>query len=227
MDIKQVMAQRKSIRAYKSDPVPKAVLNEIMEQARRAPSWANIQPWEFAIATGAKLEKIRKRFIERKGENITPDFHHIFEYPEPYGTRMGAAVGKSHAGAGIERENREQRWWWETRQLSGFGAPCEIYLYIDRCLARQKGEINIWPVYDCGAIGVSIMLLATDYGLGTIVQARATIYPDIIREVLGIPDSKLMLTGVGIGYPDGDNPVNQYSLEREPVDKLVSWYGFD
>ena len=194
MDIRQVMAQRKSIRAYKPDPVPKAVLNEIMEQARRAPSWANIQPWEFAIATGVKLEEIRKRFIEKKGENITPDSQHIFEYPEPYGTRMRAAVGKSHASVNIERENKDQRWWWETRQLSGFGAPCEIYIYIDRILAWQNGEANIWPVYDCGAIGVSIMLLATEYQLGTIVQARATIYPDIIREVLGTSSSKDVVT---------------------------------
>jgi nitroreductase len=227
MDIKQVMAQRRSVRAYKPDPVPKAILNEIMEQARWAPSWANIQPWEFAIATGAKLEEIRKRFIEKKGENITPDFHHFFDYPEPYGSRVRVTVAKSHESVGIERQNREQRMWWETRQLSNFGAPCEIYIYVDRSLCRQNGELNVWPAYDCGAIAVSIMLLATDHQLGTIIQARATVYPDIIREVLGIPDSKLMLTGIGIGYPDWDNPVNQYTTEREPVDKLVRWYGFE
>ena len=226
MDIKQVIAQRRSVRSYKPDPVPKAILNEIMEQAQRTPSWANCQPWEFAIATGAKLEEIRKRFIEKEGNNITPDFQHIFEFPEPYGSRVHATIAKSHASVGIDRDNREQRKWWELQQLQNFGAPCEIYICIDRSLYLPNGKINVWPVFDCGAIVGSIGLLAANCHLGTIIQARAAVYPGIIREVLGIPDSKLILIGIAIGYPDEDNPVNQYITDREPLEKLVRWYGF-
>ena len=72
-------------------------------------------------------------------------------------------------------------------------------------------------------LAVKFMLtLAASYGLGTVTQARAVVYPDIIREVLGIPDTKLMLVGIAIGYPDLTNPVNQYTTNREPIDKLVS-----
>jgi hypothetical protein len=70
------------------------------------------------------------------------------------------------------------------------------------------------------------VLLAANYELGTIVQARAVVYPGIIREVLKIPDTKIMLVGVAIGYPDLKNPVNQYITDREPMDKLVSWHDF-
>jgi nitroreductase len=227
MDIVEAFTVRRSIRAYKPDPVSKSVLSEIMEQALRSPSWANTQPWEFAIATGTKLEEIRKRFAEKEGTEITPDFRQAFDFPEPYDSRCRTAVEKSHAVAGIKRENKQQRKEWEILQLTNFGAPCEIYIYIDKGLCFQKGEVNVWPVYDCGAIGNSIMLLAPNYKLGTIAQARATVYPDIIREVLGIPDSKLMLLGIAIGYPDWDHPLNQYPVDREPLDKLVSWYGFE
>ena len=226
MDITQVVAQRRSIRAFKPDPVPKAILCEIVEQALRAPSWANTQPWEFAIASGAKLAEIRKRFVDKGGADINPDFPHVFDFPEPYDSRCRAAVARSHASLGIDRENEEQRKWWEIRQLSNFGAPCEIYIYIDRSLCLQNGKLNIWPVFDCGMIAGSIMLLAASYRLGTIAQARAVAYPGIIREVLEIPDTKLMLMGIAIGYPDWDNPVNQFSTEREPLDKMVSWHGF-
>jgi nitroreductase len=227
MDISKAIAARRSIRAFKPEPVPKAVLREIMEKALRAPSWANIQPWEMAIASGPKLDEIRKRFIERAGVDINPDFPQFFGFPEPYGSRSSAAVAKSHESVGIKREDKEQRKRWELQQLINFGAPCEIYIYIDRSLFLQDGNVNIWPVFDCGIITGTIALLAASHDLGTIIQARAVIYPDIIREVLGIPDTKLMLVGMGIGYPDLKNPVNQYTTDREPVEKLVSWHGLE
>lgn len=70
------------------------------------------------------------------------------------------------------------------------------------------------------------MLLATEHGLGTIAQAQAVVYPDIIREKLPIPDDKLIALGVAIGYPDWDDPENEFQTEREPVDSIISWHGF-
>jgi nitroreductase len=226
MDISEVVSLRRSIRAFKPDPVPKAILSEIMEKALRAPSWANTQPWEFAIASGPKLAEIRRRFMEKKGVDINPDLPQFFKFPEPYDSRSRAAVAKSHESVGIRREDKKKREWWELQQLNNFGAPCEIYVYIDRSLYLQNGKVNIWPVFDCGAITAIITLLAANYELGTIVQARAVVYPGIIREVLKILDTKIMVVGVAIGYPDLKNPVNQYTTDREPMDKLVSWYDF-
>jgi nitroreductase len=226
MDVSEAVAARRSIRAFKPDPVPKIILREIVEKALRAPSWANIQPWELAIACGPKLDEIRRRFAERKGIDINPDFPQFLSFPEPYDSRSQATVAKSHESVGIKREDKEKRAWWELQQLNSFGAPCEIYIYIERSLYLQNGSVNVWPVFDCGTITVIIALLAASCDLGTIIQARAVIYPDIIREVLGIPDTKLMLIGMGIGYPDLKNPVNKYSTDREPMEKLVGWYGF-
>ena len=225
MDISKAVLARRSIRAFKPEPVPKTILREIVEIALRAPSWANIQPWELVIACGPKLAEIRRRFTERKGVDISPDFPHFFQFPEPYDSRSRATVAKSHESVGIKREDKEKREWWEVQQLNNFGAPCEIYICIDRSLYLQNGKVNVWPVFDCGTLAGTIALLAASYDLGTIVQARAVIYPDIIREVLEIPDTKLILIGMGIGYPDLRNPVNQYTTDREPAEKLVGWYG--
>jgi len=227
MDISKVIISRKSIRSFKHDPVPKDVLYEIMEEALRSPSWANIQPWEFAIAGGSKLTEIRRRFIEMKGTDVNPDIPQFFNLPEPYNSRSRATIAKSHESVGIKRGDKEKRDWWELQQLTNFGAPSEIYVYIDRALYQQKGNVNIWPIFDCGVIAGTITLLATNHHLGTIIQARAVVYPDIIREVLRISNTKLMLIGIGIGYPDFENPVNQYTTEREPIDNLVSWHDFE
>jgi nitroreductase len=76
-------------------------------------------------------------------------------------------------------------------------------------------------------VAENIMLLATKYGLGTIAQIQAVGHPNVLRKVLGIPDSKLIVLGIAIGYPDWDDPINQLRSEREPLDNVSTWYGFD
>jgi nitroreductase len=226
MDIIQTMTKRRSVRAFKPDPIPRSVLNELMTLALRAPSWCNSQPWEFAIATGKPLAEIRKRYLEKKGEPIVPDLQPTSFFPEVYDIRAKIAVARSQESKGIQRENKEQRSQWEIQQLSNFGSPCEIYVCLDRSFRHQNGDVNVWPIFDCGSVTGFITLLATNYQLGTVIQARAAVYPNIIRNVLGIPDSKLILVGIAIGYPDWADPVNQFVNEREPLDKLAGWYGF-
>jgi len=167
MDIVEAIQQRKSIRAFKPDPVPKEILKEILDLALRAPSWANTQP------------------------------------------------------------DKEKRRWWLLQGLKLFGAPCVIYIVIDCSFHIQGNGLNIWPIFDCGLVAENIMLLATKYGLGTIAQIQAVVYPDVLRKVLEIPDSKLIVLGIAVGYPDRDDPVNQLRSEREPLDNVSTWHGFD
>jgi nitroreductase len=41
--------------------------------------------------------------------------------------------------------------------------------------------------------------------------------------VLGIPEDKLVLLALPIGYPDLNAPVNKFEREREPVENFVQW----
>jgi len=45
----EVVRRRRSIRRYKTTPIPEEVLNEILEAARLAPSAGNRQPWHFLV----------------------------------------------------------------------------------------------------------------------------------------------------------------------------------
>lgn len=229
MDIDEAIRQRKSIRAFKPDPVPQDILKEIMELSLRAPSWANTQPWEFAIVRGDKLENIKQAFIEKAkaGEPMSPDLAAPSEFPEPYDTRRRVVGRKLFEIMEISREDREKRSWWQLQGLRLFEAPVAIYIYTDRSFYFQGDSLNVWPVWDCGSVAENIMLLAPKYGLGTIPQIAAVMYPDVLRKVLEIPDSKLIVLGIAIGYPDRDDPVNQFYSERDPLDKVTKWYGFD
>ncbi len=60
MDLYQVIKTRRSIRTYKTDPVPDDILIRILEAGRLAPSAKNIQPWKFIVI---KDEKIRQELV--------------------------------------------------------------------------------------------------------------------------------------------------------------------
>jgi nitroreductase len=49
VDLYDVVSRRLSVRSYKPDPVPKEVLNRILEAGRLAPSAKNLQPWKFIV----------------------------------------------------------------------------------------------------------------------------------------------------------------------------------
>lgn len=226
MDIVEAIHQRKSIRAFKPDPVPKSILREIMETALRAPSWANTQPWEFAIVAGNKLEEIRQAFLEKAGGESNSDLPGPRGFPEPYGSRVRSlGITMADAMATRRRDSEKKQWW--LQGLGLYGAPAAIYVYTERSFCFQPDSLNVWPIFDCGLVSQNIMLLATKYGLGTVPQAQAVHHPDVLRKALGIPSSKLIILGIAIGYPDWDNTINQFISGREALDNVAQWHGFD
>lgn len=226
MELKEAINLRRSVRAFKPDPVPRKMIEEIMELALRAPSWGNSQPWQFAIVTGAKLDEIRQGFRARGSAEPTMDLIRPQSFPEPNDKWRSAQAARTLDTLGIKREDTAKREWWRQQGFAHFGAPCVIYIYIDRAFYYQQNGINSWPVFDCGAITLNIMLLALDRGLGAIPQAQAVFYPDIVKAVLGIPDSKLMVVGIAIGYPDKQAAINKVRSDRAPLSQVARWYGW-
>ena len=150
----------------------------------------------------------------------------IDEFPEPYDGRRRAIGIKMFEIRGIKREDKDKRRWWQEQGLRLFGAPCAIYIYTDRSFYAPPQGVNVWPVFDCGLVAGNIMLLATRCGLGTICQIQAVHFPEVLRSVLGLPDSALIIMGIAVGYPDWDAPINQLQAGREPVDRITRWCGF-
>lgn len=228
MKLDEAIRGRKSVRAFKSDPVPKDVLSEILAAAQRAPSWANTQPWEFAVATGDKLAEINRAYTEKDGANepAHPELAAPPGYPEPYDSRRRTVGRALFSVLGIEREDKERRAWWGRQGLTLFGAPAAIYILTGRNFCHQDGGENVWPVFDCGIVTQNIMLLAHDRGLGTIAAIQGVAYPEILRKTLSIADSSLIVLGIGIGYEDESSPLSQFRSDRDPLDSIISWHGF-
>jgi len=59
-DFYQLIESRKSIRKYKSDPIPEDVLKRILQAGLHAPSGKNRQNWKFFVVQGAKRDEYLK-----------------------------------------------------------------------------------------------------------------------------------------------------------------------
>ena len=224
MNVMEAISKRRSIRAFKSEPVAEDILKKIVDCALRAPSASNSQPWEFAVVSGAKLEEIKQAFVANADKPVALDMPSVVQYPEPWASRRSAVMAGALEKLGIAREDKAMRMQWTLQGYGLWGAPSVIYLMIERSFFYLGNDINIWPVFDCGSITQTILLLATEYGLGSIPAIQPVLYPDILRKMLGLPESKLIVLGIPIGYPDGNAPINQLRTTREPIDKVAKFY---
>lgn len=219
MDLEKAILDRRSIRVFKPDPVPAGVLREIVDLARWTPSFANTQPWEFSIAAGQPLEELRRKLRETAAAD--PEGKPDIPWPEvgePFRSRRRELGFTLYDSQGIPREDRAKRDEYRLFGIGFFDAPNVIVLSLDR-------SFTAWGVYDLGAVAFALMLLAHTRGLGTCPQAAPTRYPWLFRQVLGIPESKLVVLALPIGYPDPQAPVNRFPRPRAPLEELLVWKG--
>ena len=219
MDVIEAIKTRKSIRGYKPDPVPKEVLKEILEVASQAPSSMNTQPWEFTVVAGEVLDQIKQANIEKltSGEK-QPSEIKWEEYTGVYRERQVALAIQLFQSMNITREDKQGRTEWMKRGFRFFDAPAAIIISFD----RSVGDMGL---FDVGSVSQTIALTALNYGLGTCIQSQGTTFPDVIRKHTGIPESKLIVICLSIGYPDDDFPANKVQSERESLEKNTTWYG--
>jgi len=221
MDVIEDIQSRKSVRAFKTDPVPREVLQAIMEAALRAPSWANTQPWEFAIVGGEVMKKLSAALVDKASSGAMPNP----DIPMPsfegaYRERMQSTGMRLFQEVGIVRDDSEARLNWMLSMTRFFDAPNAVIVYMEASL----GE---WSLIDIGLTLENLMLAAWHYGVGTCPEAAAVLYPEVLRSLLEIPESKRIILGLAVGYPDFSSPVMKFRTERESMEALVVWHGLD
>ena len=221
MDVIEAIKSRKSIRGYKPDPVSKEVIKEILDVATRAPSTQNIQPWEFTVIAGEIMGEIKQANEEKFSSGEAPH-RDIGRAMAPYAgefreRQVGIAVQLFQL-MNIGKEDKEKRTEWMKRGFRFFDAPAAIVISIDESMSEAQ-QINI------GSVAQTITLAALNYGLGTCIHDQGAMYPEVIRQFTGIPESKRISICVSIGYPDWDFPANNVQSEREPIENITTWCG--
>ncbi len=108
MEFDDVILGRRSIRGYKPDPVPRALIEEIIGLAMRAPSSMNTQPWNFYVVTGEPLARIRKGNTERMAAGVpqSREFRTGQPFASQHRERQIGVAKQLFAAMGIARDDQ-------------------------------------------------------------------------------------------------------------------------
>lgn len=218
METIECIKTRMSIRGFKAEPVPKEVLLEVINIAKCSPSYKNSQPWESVILSGAKKEALTKTLIEllEKDTEPCPDLPEPTSWPAAEAERIDQFLRKRAEASGTNLNDPEALKKARKANFSFYGAPHAIYLF-------QEASLSPWSLFDLGLFAQTLMLAANAHGLGTVPQAFATDYAKYIKEFLSIPETKRLVIGISIGYPDMESPRNALRSDRAATDEFVKW----
>jgi len=208
------IARWASIRRYEPRPIPNDVLKRILDAARRAPSWANVQPWHFiAVKDKAMKSKLRQlavgqRFIESADAVIVCCGDRSAWSKEQRIRQMKAlseALGQSFDEDRIKRSLDDPAY---------------------NPLLRGE-DVLVARLYEQLSLAIAFMILQAKHeGVGScIIGAFANEVTAINRELytevcssLGIPKDAMILTLVTLGYPAEDPKPRP----RKAFDEVVS-----
>ena len=136
MKLEKAMLERRSIRGFKDEPVSKALLEDVIALANRAPSSMNTQPWHLHVLTGKPLEVVRQGNTDRMLAGVTPvrEIEDYAEYEGEHRKRQIEIAVQLFEAMGIERKDAERRQDWVMRGFRQFDAPVSVVVCFDRSL---------------------------------------------------------------------------------------------
>lgn len=224
MELEQAMLERRSIRGFTKDPVPRALLEEIITLANRAPSSMNTQPWHFHVLTGEPLEKVREGNSTRMLNGVPPVREIVDHgaYEGVHRDRQVEIAKQLFAAMGIEREDKERRQDWVMRGFRQFDAPVSVVVCFDKTL--EGGTI---AHFDLGAVTYGLVLAAWSKGLGAVINGQGIMQSPVVREHAQIPDDQVIMTCVALGWPETSFSANDVKSLRRPVDSVARFVGFE
>lgn len=206
IDVSEALRRRRSVRAFRPDPVPAALVRSLLEQAARAASGGNLQPWRVVALTGEPLRALLD-VVERSEE------HDAAHYPpalwEPYRTRRFENAQDLYRTLGIAREDKAGRMAQFARNRVFFGAPVGILVCMDERMGLPQ-----WT--DLGIYLQSLMLLAVQHGLASCPQGYWLRHVLALKRELALPAHYAVAVGLALGYEDEGAPVNALRTPRAP-----------
>jgi len=234
MEFLDVLMSRRSIRAFADTPVSREQVEQLLGKALESPSWSNTQPYKVAVAMGPELEVLRQQLPQRFAKvsalqkaslpkkllalwrgGILPDgdFKPILKYPKDLQPRRVATGVGLYNVLDIAREDHAARDEQMARNFSFFDAPVAMFVFVHEGLGA-------YSALDAGIFLQSLMLAATDEGLGTCAQGALALWRSPVEQHFEIPKPYKLLCGLSLGYPLA-LPVNSFKPARRSVAEIM------
>ena len=194
MEFADVVGRRRMVRAFAPDPVEPALIDSILDRARRSPSAGNTQPIEFVVLEGpdqtARLWDV----------SYPPERRGSFRFPGLFDAPVLVVP------------------------LVRPDAYAERYSEPDKAATGLGGSVGAWPVpywwVDGGMAVMTLLLAAGAAGLGCCLFGLFDHEEPVLHD-LGVPPGWRALGVVAVGVPAGDEPGRSVGRSRRPLHEVV------
>lgn len=212
-----LLMARHSCRGFRPDPVPRDVIDRIVQAAGRVPSWCNAQPWQVIITTPERTARLSSALLAAvETDSPRPDLDWPLRYTGVYQDRRRTCGFQLYDAVGVTRDDRDGR----TRQMLEnyrfFGAP-------HAAIITTEADLGAYGAMDTGGFVAAFTLAAQALGVATIPQAAIAAYAPTLRAELAIPEHRHILCAISLGYADPDHPANGFRTERAALDQVLHW----
>jgi coenzyme F420-0:L-glutamate ligase/coenzyme F420-1:gamma-L-glutamate ligase len=192
--VAEAIISRRSIRRYRPEQPTRALIDSILLTAACAPSAHNRQPWRFRVL----LEGREKAALaDSMGARLRSD-------------RLtdGDAVEAVEADVGRSRQR--------IAHAPALILACLSMVDMDRYGDPRRREAeHLMAVQSVAMAGQSLLLACHAAGLGACWLCAPLFCPDVVSEVLDLPEDWQPQGLVTLGYPDGTGkPFHRYPIER-------------
>ncbi|WP_299656300.1 nitroreductase [uncultured Tateyamaria sp.] len=212
-----ILSARFSCRAFRPDPVPRAIVERIIAAAQKVPSWCNAQPWQLIVTAGVETDRFRDAlYAAAMSMPPTPDMPWPEGYPGIYGDRRRACGFQLYDAVGIEKGDRAASAQQMMENYRLFGAP-------HVAIVTSPKVLGPYGAMDTGGFVTAFCLAAQALGVSTIPQAAIAAQGPFVHDHFDIEDDRNILCAISFGYADSDHPANQFRTDREKVQNVLEW----
>ena len=224
--VDDAITSRQSVRQFLPKPVPRTLIEHLLELASRAPSGTNTQPWRAYVLQGNSLSSLVSQVCTvhdaiALNPALAADYREAYDYyPEkwvsPYIDRRRENGWGLYGLLGITKGDKAAMHAQQQRNFRFFDAPVGLMFTLDRVMGRGS-------LVDYGMFMQSLMVAARGHGLDTCPQAAWNGFAKIILPHIGAGVGEMLVCGMSLGYADPAALVNTFRTPRVPMRDLTTW----
>jgi nitroreductase len=187
---------RRSVRHFSAEPVPRAVIEDVIATAGCAPSGANMQPWKFVVVDDGLLKRAIREAAER-------------EERENYERRMPAGWLEDLAPLGTD---------WRKEFLET--APVLIVVFRERYRVENGRRRKNYYVEESVGIACGFLLAALHHA-GLVALTHTPAPMEFLGRILRRPAHEAPCLLIPVGYPADGARVP--AIPRKPLHAIMTW----
>jgi nitroreductase len=193
-DVFEIIHTTRAMRRLKPDPVPDALIRQILEAGVCAANGGNFQRWRFMVVTDPAVKKSVQAWYKKAFDEVVGPRY--ASSPPPPGVTAEKYARQHHAVEYLTEHFHE--------------AP----VWIVACLDEGKSTPTRWSGASIYPAVQNMLLAARALGLGSTLTTRHLLYAKEAEAALGLPEGVHSYAILPIGWPMGKfGPVGRTKLE--------------